>query len=326
MHGPRIEPILAVTDSSESDSEWLQRQAKERSKGRKGNSSKFKAKVRLTKRRKINDPVQIQATLAKNSKKCRQNCREAFREAAAYKELVAFRDDWAGLHKLDQDNVVFWLIQISSAETVWWMSPPFFVFNMSTQMRFSERFAMFCGLGKRVDASPNGSFSKNAFVSVAFVLCTVLALWSICCIVFLLCCLILIFIGPSRTIKGIQRLYRFLDGLLQIDIKFTASLSVTRWCRTHSISKILVIVVLKRFCAAPAETVSREVKPVPSLILQVNNLVTCLQSGVGFWNWAWLVVHLPFGFLATVWAWKKEWPRSSLNHYNFVQPFEQAAT
>ena len=39
---------------------------------------------------------------------CKQGCLQLFVEDPALTELVKFRDDWAGMHKLDQDHVDSW--------------------------------------------------------------------------------------------------------------------------------------------------------------------------------------------------------------------------
>ena len=36
---------------------------------------------------------------------CKQGCLQLFVEDPAFTELVKFRDDWSGMHKLDQDHV-----------------------------------------------------------------------------------------------------------------------------------------------------------------------------------------------------------------------------
>lgn len=100
-----IPPVAELSDSSGSNSEWLQKVGKKPSKRRRLGS--------LVRRRpKIDDTVQIQLMLSRNGK-CKAGCRDPFRRNAGLKELIAFRQAWAQLHKLDQDQVVAWEVYLT---------------------------------------------------------------------------------------------------------------------------------------------------------------------------------------------------------------------
>ncbi len=99
MEGPcSIAPVTSLSESSDTDAEWLQRQANSK---RKGPSC-----PPIQKRQPVSDTVQIQIMLSKNSAKCKAGCRDKFRSKTALQELIAFRKEWADLHKTDQDNLV----------------------------------------------------------------------------------------------------------------------------------------------------------------------------------------------------------------------------
>ena len=81
-----IPPVAELSDSSGSNSEWLQKVGKKPSKRRRLGS--------LVRRRpKIDDTVQIQLMLSRNGK-CKAGCRDPFRRNAGLKELIAFRQAW----------------------------------------------------------------------------------------------------------------------------------------------------------------------------------------------------------------------------------------
>ena len=91
-----IAPVTSLSESSDTDAEWLQR---------KQASSKRKGRNMAQKRPKVDDTVQIQIMLSKNSAKCKAGCRDRFRGKTAVQELIAFRKQWAELRKTDQDSV-----------------------------------------------------------------------------------------------------------------------------------------------------------------------------------------------------------------------------
>ena len=100
-----IPRVAELSDNSGSNSEWLQKVGKKPSKRRRLGS--------LVRRRpKIDDTVQIQLMLSRNGK-CKAGCRDPFRRNAGLKELIAFRQAWAQLHKLDQDQVVAWEVYLT---------------------------------------------------------------------------------------------------------------------------------------------------------------------------------------------------------------------
>ena len=93
-----IPPVAELSDSSGTNSEWLQKIEQK--------TSKRRRLSRLVKKRPLaDDSVQIQLMLSRNGSTCKSGCRDCFRRTAGFQELLAFRKEWAQLHKLDQDNV-----------------------------------------------------------------------------------------------------------------------------------------------------------------------------------------------------------------------------
>ena len=95
-----IPPVTQLSDSS--DNEWLPRvDAKKKASKRKASHAASLAR----KRPKVDDVVQIQILLSRKSSRCKSGCCDHFRDKGPSQELLAFRKEWAQLHKLDQDNV-----------------------------------------------------------------------------------------------------------------------------------------------------------------------------------------------------------------------------
>ena len=53
----------------------------------------------------ISSEASIRQMLGKPDCHCKQACLSQFTSRSAFEELLAFRRDWAGLHKIDQDAV-----------------------------------------------------------------------------------------------------------------------------------------------------------------------------------------------------------------------------
>lgn len=94
-----IPAVVNLSDSSETDEEWLQKVQKRTSKKR-GSS-----RLASAKRAKLDDTVQIQGMLARNGSKCKSGCRDPFRRTKAMQDLIDFRKEWTQTHKIDQDAV-----------------------------------------------------------------------------------------------------------------------------------------------------------------------------------------------------------------------------
>ena len=102
MEAPCVVPaVTALSDSSETETEWLQKEAQRRTSKRRVRSAGL-----VRKRPRIDDTVNVQVMLSQNSAKCSSGCRDHFRNKASFQELLDFRAAWGQLHKLDQDTVV----------------------------------------------------------------------------------------------------------------------------------------------------------------------------------------------------------------------------
>ena len=101
-----IPAVTCLTDSSDEinsevdKQEWLPKMKRAR-RVRRVRKDRRPRKKRL----KVNDSVHVQCTLSKG---CIRGCRESFRSKEGLKKLVEFRNQWAALHKTDQDAVDLW--------------------------------------------------------------------------------------------------------------------------------------------------------------------------------------------------------------------------
>jgi len=57
------------------------------------------------KRPALDDQIGLRATLGKRCLCVKWNCFEKFTRQGDFEELLQFRKEWCGLHKLDQDRV-----------------------------------------------------------------------------------------------------------------------------------------------------------------------------------------------------------------------------
>ena len=97
--------VPAVTCLSDSSDENLEADKKEWLPHMKRSRRVRKDRKPRKKMLKVNDSVHVQCTLSKG---CKRGCRESFRSREGLKKLVEFRNQWAGLHKTDQDAVDLW--------------------------------------------------------------------------------------------------------------------------------------------------------------------------------------------------------------------------
>ena len=103
MAEPKIPPVETLTDSSD-DAPKLPR--------RQGGASASRTRKRqasngghVTKRRKTHDVLSVQAMLAKSPCDCNRKCLDHFRSKAGLRELLKWKTEWEGFHKLDQDRI-----------------------------------------------------------------------------------------------------------------------------------------------------------------------------------------------------------------------------
>jgi len=68
-----------------------------------------KRKRQQVKWKQADDAVGVQVLLSKNCLRKPDSCRNQFRSKSGVAALVAFKREWKGLHKLDQDELVPWL-------------------------------------------------------------------------------------------------------------------------------------------------------------------------------------------------------------------------
>ena len=67
------------------------------------------APKRGVKRQRLDEEIPLRARLGKRCWRKRKQCLYKFTGAAKFKELLSFRKDWCGAHKLDQDRIVTWV-------------------------------------------------------------------------------------------------------------------------------------------------------------------------------------------------------------------------
>ena len=97
----RPKDITDVTDSSEAEPIQPHR--------KRGAKRKFGAAFNPRKRFDLDDDVGIQLVLSKKCVAgCTKRCKEQFHNKQSYAEFKAFRTNWKGYHKTDQDQIETW--------------------------------------------------------------------------------------------------------------------------------------------------------------------------------------------------------------------------
>ena len=57
----------------------------------------------------VSDDGNVRKMLGRPKCGCKQGCLRQFTEDASFSELLSFRQEWSAMHKLNQDNVDFWV-------------------------------------------------------------------------------------------------------------------------------------------------------------------------------------------------------------------------
>lgn len=105
-------PFHAVAELSDSDGGEVDDLPPQ--KWRRKRTLKQKEETAKAFRCKLNGETFVRAMLGKTCIRCRHHCMEKFSSNERFAQLLAFRRDWVGLHKLDQDRIVsqrsLWII------------------------------------------------------------------------------------------------------------------------------------------------------------------------------------------------------------------------